>query len=362
MPRRSTGQTDPVTTTSIDERHLRRAIELAGRGATTALPNPVVGCVILDRDGDVVGEGWHVRPGEAHAEVNALAEAGGRAVGGTAYVSLEPCNHTGRTGPCSQALIAAGIARVVVAITDPNPQASGGIATLRAAGVLVEVGLLADEARDMNRVWLVGTALRRPFVTWKAGMTVDGRVAAVDGTSKWITSPESRADVHLLRARVDTMVVGVGTVLADDPHLTVRDRSGHPVGRQPLRVVVDSAGRTPEGARVRDAAAETWIATAAEVGGDASGRVDLFRLMDLLYRRGRRHLLVEGGPRLAAAFLDAGLVDEVLIYLAPLALGAGRTALDGGDVVTLAQAHRLELRSVDRFGDDVRLRYRARPS
>ncbi|RIJ78751.1 bifunctional diaminohydroxyphosphoribosylaminopyrimidine deaminase/5-amino-6-(5-phosphoribosylamino)uracil reductase RibD [Nakamurella silvestris] len=334
-----------------------RAIELAGRGAATVLPNPVVGCVILDVDGSVVGEGWHERYGQAHAEVNALRVAGPRARGGTAYVTLEPCNHTGRTGPCSQALIAAGVARVVVAVADPTALASGGAEVLREHGIEVEFGLEAAAAEDVNRVWLGAVRRGRPFVTWKAGMTIDGRVAALDGTSKWITSAASRADVHLLRAQVDTMVVGVGTVVADDPQLTVRDTDGIVVGPQPLRVVVDTDGRAPRGAQVFDDAAETWLATAQSVGVGPDDRVDLNALLRQLFERGQRHVLVEGGPRLATAFWDAGLVDEAIVYLAPLALGAGKPALDGGTVPTLALGHRLELRDVARFGDDVRLRY-----
>lgn len=334
---------------------MRRALEIAERGAAGVLPNPVVGCVLLDADGRTVGEGWHERYGDAHAEVNALRAAGDRARGATAVVTLEPCNHTGRTGPCAQALIAAGVARVVIAHEDPTATAAGGADTLRAAGIEVISGVLTDEAADVNRVWLTGVAHRRPFVTFKTGMTLDGRVAAPDGTSRWITSPESRADVHRLRQRVDTMLVGSGTVLADDPLLTVRDVAGRPADRQPLRVVADTHGRTPADARVRNGDAETWIATAAEVGG--RDRLDLAHLLMMLWVRGRRHVLLEGGPRLAAAFFDAGLVDEVVAYVAPTVLGAGRSAVNGGQTRTLTDAHRLELREVSRFGPDVRLRY-----
>jgi len=280
---------------------------------------------------------------------------------------LEPCNHTGRTGPCSDALIDAGVKRVLVAVRDHWPTAAGGIERLRAAGVDVVdlsgldrsggTGQLVGAAHDVNRVWLTATQLGRPFVTWKAGMTIDGRVAAADGSSRWITSAESRADVHALRSRVDTMVVGIGTVLADDPQLTVRDADGNVSGPQPLRVVIDSAGRTPSTARVLDDAAATWVAIADEVGRDRDGRVDLPAVLTTLYRQGRRHVLLEGGPRLAAAFLDAGLVDEALVYVAPTLLGAGRSALDGGAVTTLTDAHHAELRDVTRFGPDVRLRF-----
>ena len=376
--------TDPVTAPArpAEIAALAQAAALAARGAGTALPNPVVGCVLLSPDGTVVGRGWHARAGGPHAEVVALAEAGTAARGATAVVTLEPCDHTGRTGPCSQALLAAGVARVVVAVRDPSLLAAGGNDRLRAAGVeVVDLSGAPDEAdsadrvgeggdpagpavsvaaavraaREVNRVWLTSVDRRRPFVTVKAGMTLDGRVAAVDGTSRWITSPESRADVHRLRGEVDTMLVGVGTVLADDPWLTTRDARGVPTGRQPLRVVLDSAGRTPAGARVRDDAAPSWIVTAAEVGAGPSG-IDLAAVLRLLDERGQRHVLVEGGPRVAASFFDAGLVDEAVLYLAPTVLGAGTPAMAGGAVRTLTERHDGELRDVTRLGPDVRLR------
>ncbi len=339
------------------------------------LPNPVVGCVLLAPGGWTVGEGYHDRPGGPHAEVVALAAAGEWARGATAVVTLEPCNHTGRTGPCSEALVAAGVRRVIVAVADPWPPAAGGVDRLRAAGVdvvdlpaLVNSGCSVDSLReaaaaavsaseDVNRVWLTATWEGRPFITWKAGMTVDGRVAAPDGTSKWITSPESRADVHALRSRVDTMVVGIGTVLADDPQLTARDGDDRPVARQPLRVVIDSRGRTPAAAKVLDDSAASWVATAADVGADAQGRVDLPEMLRQLYRRGQRHVLLEGGPTVTASFLDAGLIDEAIVYVAPTLLGAGRSALTGGAVGTLADAHRGELRDVAGIGPDARLRF-----
>ena len=346
---------------------LARAVELADRGVATALPNPVVGCVLLAPGGWIVGQGFHEHSGGPHAEVVALAAAGEWARGATAVVTLEPCNHTGRTGPCSEALLAAGVTRVIVAVRDPWPTAAGGIERLRAAGIEIvdvadlrtaEAGEAVAAAEDVNRVWLTATRLGKPFVTWKVGMTIDGRVAAADGTSRWITSVESRADVHELRARVDTIMVGIGTVLADDPQLTVRDADGLVTGRQPLRVVVDSGGRTPLGARVLDDAATTWLATIHDVGAGPDGRVDPAAVLNRLYQRGQRHVLLEGGPRLAAAFLDAGLVDEAIVYLAPTLLGAGRPALDGGQVRTLPDAHRAELREISRVGPDVRLRYR----
>ncbi|NNH24300.1 bifunctional diaminohydroxyphosphoribosylaminopyrimidine deaminase/5-amino-6-(5-phosphoribosylamino)uracil reductase RibD, partial [Pseudokineococcus marinus] len=228
---------------------MARAVVLAARGLGGTSPNPVVGCVVLDAAGDVAGEGWHARAGGPHAEVGALREAGARARGGTAVVTLEPCDHTGRTGPCSQALLAAGVARVVLAVADPDSRAAGGARTLAEAGVdvLRADPEQAEAARRVNEAWLHAQRTGRPHVTWKLAATLDGRSAAADGTSRWITSPQARADAHLLRARSDAVVVGVGTVLADDPSLTVRDLppTGDAVAdealaaRAPLRVVLD---------------------------------------------------------------------------------------------------------------------------
>ncbi len=346
---------------------MRRAIGLAARGLPTALPNPVVGCVLLDPDGSVVAEGWHDHAGGPHAEVVALTAAGERARGTTAVVTLEPCNHTGRTGPCSEALLKAGVVRVVIAVPDPSDAASGGAARLEQAGVDVEVGVLTAEAEqglepgEGNEVWLTAVRQQRPFVTWKFAATLDGRVAAQDGTSQWITSVEARSDVHRLRAQVDTMLVGVGTVLADDPLLTVRDAEGSPLTRQPLRVVADTHGRTPQDARIRGNDAPTWIATGAEVGTTADGAIDLPALMQQLYARERRHVLLEGGPRLAGAMVEAGLVDRVVAYLAPALLGAGPNALMDAGITTIADVWRLDLTDVRRIGGDVRVLARPRP-
>jgi diaminohydroxyphosphoribosylaminopyrimidine deaminase / 5-amino-6-(5-phosphoribosylamino)uracil reductase len=334
---------------------MRRAIDLATRGLSTTLPNPVVGCVLLGADGSIVAEGWHERPGGPHAEVVALTKAGPRAQGATAIVTLEPCAHHGRTGPCADALLAAGVRRVVIAVPDPSEAAAGGADRLRAGGVEVEMGVLAEQARVGNEPWLTSVRLSRPFVTWKLAASLDGRIAAADGTSRWITGPAAQLDGYRLRAEVDTMLVGVGTVLADDPQLTARDGDGRPLPRQPLRVVVDSTGRTPAKARVRNDAAPTWIATAAEVGADEAGRVDLRALLDRLYARERRHVLLEGGPRLAGAMVAAGLVDRVVGYLAPVLLGSGRSALEDAGIDTIAAALRLELLDVRQIGTDLRL-------
>lgn len=310
--------------TAADVDAMRRAIVLAARGLGSTSPNPVVGCVILDASGAPVGSGYHQRAGGPHAEVHALRDAGERARGGTAYVTLEPCNHTGRTGPCAQALVEAGISRVVYAVADPDLKATGGGDTLRAAGVQVEQGLLTDEAEAGNIAWLTSVRLGRPYVLWKYAATLDGRIAAQDGTSRWITSPESRADVHRLRAEADAVIVGSGTARADDPHLAVRGIEG---AVQPLRVVVDTeATAVPAGARVLDDAAPTLIAVAEDAETRLPDVVRLPRaehglsvpaLLDALHERGIRSVLLEGGPTLAGAFVARGAVDKVVGYLAP---------------------------------------------
>ncbi|WP_438294876.1 bifunctional diaminohydroxyphosphoribosylaminopyrimidine deaminase/5-amino-6-(5-phosphoribosylamino)uracil reductase RibD [Streptomyces sp. HUAS TT7] len=351
--------------TAADADAMRRAIELAARGLGSTSPNPVVGCVITDASGAVVGEGFHQRAGGPHAEVHALEAAGERARGGTAYVSLEPCNHTGRTGPCAQALITAGVTRVFYAVGDPNPQATGGADTLRAAGVHAEQGLLADEAEAVNTAWLTSVRLGRPHVTWKYAATLDGRTAADDGTSRWITSAASRADVHRLRAESDAVVVGSGTARTDDPHLAVRGIDGT---TQPLRVAVDTnATAVKPGARILDDAAPTLIAVAedadaAHLPGAAVLRLprtatglDIPALLAALHARGVRSVLLEGGPTLAGAFVAAGAVDRVVGYLAPALLGAGPTALAGAGISTIAEALRLDITETVRIGPDLRI-------
>jgi diaminohydroxyphosphoribosylaminopyrimidine deaminase / 5-amino-6-(5-phosphoribosylamino)uracil reductase len=338
-----------------EDEAMGRAIALAARGLGTTSPNPVVGCLLLSADGEVVGEGFHAYAGGPHAEIVALAQAGERARGGTAVVTLEPCNHTGRTGPCAQALIAAGINRVLIAVDDPTPVAAGGVATLRGAGVRVETGVRRQEAEAGNVAWLTAVRRGRPFVTWKYAASLDGRSAAPDGTSQWITSAPARADVHKLRSTVDAIVAGVGTVIADDPQLTVRDlRDGSLAIKQPWRVVVDSSGRTPQKARVRDQSAPSWIVTAAEVGAGPDGRVDLAAMLRELYVRGVRAVLLEGGPTLAGGFLAAGLVDRVVGYLAPKLLGDGSAALLGAGVTTIAEALELDLTDITQIGPDLR--------
>ncbi|MGM0384647.1 MAG: bifunctional diaminohydroxyphosphoribosylaminopyrimidine deaminase/5-amino-6-(5-phosphoribosylamino)uracil reductase RibD, partial [Actinomycetota bacterium] len=262
--------------------------------------------------------------------------------GGTMYISLEPCAHAGRTGPCTQALIAAGVARVVFAQADPSPLAGGGSDVLRAAGVPAEGGLLADEATALNRHWTFAVTNGRPFVTWKFAASLDGRSAAADGTSQWITSAAARADVQRLRARCGAVMVGTGTVIADDPHLTVRDDDGAPAGRQPARVVVGSRP-IPPGAKVLDDAAETLV-----VGDPAAA-------LEALAAREIHHVLLEGGPTLAASLLARGLVDEVVAYISPALLGAGAAAVGDFGVGSIGDILRLEVTDVTVVGGDVRI-------
>ncbi len=325
---------------------MRRAIELAARGLGTVSPNPVVGCVVLDASGEIAGEGWHVFAGGPHAEVVALDQAGARARGGTAVVTLEPCSHTGRTGACTSALLTAGISRVVYAVDDPNPLAQGGAELLRGAGVDVEGGLLRAEAERVNEAWLHAVRRGRPFVIWKYGASLDGQIAAADGTSRWITGEDARRDSHKLRARVDAILVGVGTVLADDPLLTVRPEPPEPLPkRQPIRVVFDRSGRTPAGAKICDDSAETIITA------DAPGKA-----LAGLRARGVVSVLLEGGPTLAGAFWDDGLIDKVVGYVSPVLLGSGRyPALRSAAIQTITAAPRLTLEDVTRIGADVRL-------
>ena len=337
---------------------MRRAVALSASALGRTAPNPTVGCVILAADGSVAGEGFHVYDEVDHAEVVALREAGDRARGGTAVVTLSPCTRNGRTAPCADALRAAGVERVVYAVADPSQPAAEG-----------EPGLLADEAARVNEAWLLAIRERRPFVTWKFAASLDGRIAAADGTSQWITGPEARADVHRLRSEVDAVAVGISTVLADDPHLTVRDGDVL-ASRQPLRVVVDSNFRVPPAARVLDGAAPTLVATTVEPPAGtkaehvvlpraADGHTSVPALLTHLYERGVRHLLVEGGPKLAGSLVDARLVDRVVGYVAPLAIGSGRPVLDDAGAATLADAWRLRLDDVTVFGPDVRMTWRS---
>ncbi|MDP4013536.1 MAG: bifunctional diaminohydroxyphosphoribosylaminopyrimidine deaminase/5-amino-6-(5-phosphoribosylamino)uracil reductase RibD [Candidatus Nanopelagicales bacterium] len=320
---------------------LRRAIELAANSPDTR-PNPRVGCVILDGDGCVVSEGWHEGAGGPHAEVVALRAAGQRSRGATAVVSLEPCDHHGRTGPCSAALIEADVSRVVFAQADPNPAASGGADRLRDAGVAVEGGLMAEESAAVNPHWTFAMSSGRPFVTWKTAATLDGRVAARDGSSRWISGPESREEVHQLRAEADAVLIGTGTLLADDPRLSARPRGGS-AKRQPLRAVMGQRS-VPAAARIRET--EGFLRLRTREPAEA---------LSELYALDVHHLLLEGGPTLATAFLRAGVVDRVVWYAAPALLGSGPGAIADLGIGSVDGARRFELSAVARVGDDVRL-------
>jgi diaminohydroxyphosphoribosylaminopyrimidine deaminase / 5-amino-6-(5-phosphoribosylamino)uracil reductase len=329
--------TDPATR-ALDARSMARAIELAAGVRASTPPNPWVGCVLVTADGEVV-EGATQPPGGPHAEAVALAAAGPAARGATAYVTLEPCSHHGRTPPCADALVEAGVARVVVGVEDPDPQVAGrGVGRLRDAGVQVEVGCLADEVAEQLAPYLHHRRTGRPWVVLKLAATLDGRTAAPDGTSQWLTGADARRDVHRLRAESDAVLVGAGTVRADDPALTVRDADA-PRG-DPLRVVL---GAAPPGARVHPCL-------------ERSG--DLEPLLDELGARGCLQLLVEGGARVAAAFHRAGLVDEHLLYLAPALMGGDDAPglFSGPGAPTLAGLWRGRIRSVDVLGGDLRVR------
>ena len=319
---------------------MARAVALAHGVRTATSPNPWVGCVIVDASGQAVGEGATAPPGGPHAEVAALAQAGERARGATVYVTLEPCPHQGRTPPCTDALVRAGVARVVAAVGDPDSRVAGaGFRALEAGGVAVAKGLLAGEVEDQLRPYLVHRSTGRPYVVLKLAATLDGRTAAPDGSSRWITGPEARGDVHRLRAESDAVLVGARTVRRDDPELRVRGDGATEPERQPLRVVL---GHMPPGARARPA---------LELGGD------LGAVLDELGRRGVMQLLVEGGAHVAHAFHTQGLVDRYVWYLAPAFLGGddGLPVFAGPGAATMATAWRGRLVSVSRFGDDVRL-------
>jgi diaminohydroxyphosphoribosylaminopyrimidine deaminase/5-amino-6-(5-phosphoribosylamino)uracil reductase len=334
----------------VERAAMRRALTLAASPGVPLGPNPRVGCVLLDAAGRTIAEGFHRGAGSPHAEVDALSRAGAAARAATAVVTLEPCNHTGRTGPCALALVDAGVRRVVIAQRDTNPVAVGGADTLRAAGVEVETGVLAEEARRLNRVWTFAVEHRRPFVTWKFASTLDGRSAAADGTSRWVSSPAARLDTHRLRALCDTMLVGTNTVAVDDPHLTVRDVAGSPIARQPLRAVMGQRDLAP-GRRIFDDAAETVHLRTRDPEAAVKD----------LFERDRQHVFLEGGPTLAAAFLGADLIDEVVTYVAPMLLGAGRTAVGDLGISTVREALHLPVTDVTVLeplndGDDVNVR------
>jgi len=368
--------------TAADVSFMAHALRLAERGLYSTDPNPRVGCVVV-RDGEVIGEGWHCRAGEPHAEVFALRQAGDRARGADVYVTLEPCSHHGRTPPCADALIAAGVSRVVVAMEDPNPRVAGtGLAGLKDAGIRVDIGVLQDQAQRLNPGFIQRMRLARPWVRCKMAMSLDGRTALANGESRWITGEPARRDVHHWRARSSAVMTGAATVLADDPALTVRlaTSSWEQQGcagmiRQPLRVVLDSRLRTPVGARILQQPGETWFfaavgqeapgATALEAAGgrveyvatlpDGAG-LDLTTVMQRLAQLGVNEVWLEAGPTMSGALLKANLVDELILYVAPIIMGDRARGLFGLPAITrMVDCMRLEIADVRAVGDDWRI-------
>lgn len=360
---------------SLDARMMARALQLAARGCYTTMPNPAVGCVIAHGD-EVVGEGWHQRAGEPHAEVHALRAAGDRAKGASVYVSLEPCSHHGRTPPCADALIEAGVARVVYGMQDPNPNVAGrGLKKLCQAGIAVDGPLLEAEARALNRGFIKRQQQGLPWVTVKLAMSLDGRTAMASGESQWITGPAARSDVQRLRARSSAIVTGLGTVVHDNPALTVRaaelglENAEGIASRQPLRVVVDSQLRIPRDRRLLSDGGATLVASA--IGGElpgaevvaldnGSGKVDLQALLVLLAQRECNEVLVEAGAELAGAFVAAGLVDELVVYMAPKLLGSAARPLLALPLQAMSEAQNVEIVDIRALGDDWRITARPR--
>lgn len=365
-----------VDFSSDDARFMAKALKLAERGRWTTAPNPSVGCVLV-KQGQIIGEGWHLVAGSPHAEIHALRMAGERARGATAYVTLEPCSHHGRTGPCADALIDAGIKRVVCAITDPNPKVAGqGIAKLIAAGVGCQAGLMQAEAERLNRGFFKRMRSGRPFVTVKLGASVDGRIALKNGDSQWITGEAARRDVQRLRASVQAILTGSGTLLADDPNLTVRlpesywpaDVRAHV--KAPTRVLLDSQAQLRATHHLADERAPTWVfhcqprpdAWPISLQSTQVATIDLPEVLSDLAGQGVNELLVEAGPRLSGAFVAAGLVDELVLYVAPMAIGhSGQAALHLPEFAALADCPRFSLADCRQIGEDLRLTYRPTP-
>lgn len=355
-----------------DARHMARALELARRGLWTTDPNPRVGCVIVNQ-GEIVGEGWHQFAGEAHAEVNALKAAGERARGGTAYVTLEPCNHQGRTPPCSEALVRHGLARVVAAMEDPNPLVGGqGLKRLQEAGITTQTGLLTQDAENLNPGFIQRMRTGKPWIRSKIGMSLDGRTAMASGESRWITGPNARQDVHRLRARSSAIVTGSGTLLADNPAMTARLPEPHPPLLQPVRILLDSQLRCPRSARFFEASGTYQVLTLKESEDPKEASIhrlppsghrgiDLEAVSDWLGQQGFNEVLFECGPTLNGALLASGIVDEWMIYMAPRILGnQGRGLFQLPGLERLADAPHLKLLESRQVGEDLRLTFRSR--
>jgi len=354
----------------VDCAHMARALELAERGQFSARPNPMVGCVIVNDD-DVVGEGWHELAGAEHAEINALRAAGDRAAGAIVYVTLEPCAHHGKTPPCAEALIKAGVGRVVAAMQDPHDKVAGkGLEMLSDAGVDVELGLMRSAAEALNAGFVSRVTRNRPFVRVKVAASIDGATAMKNGESQWITGPGARADVQRLRARAGAVMTGIGTVLADDPSLNVRSEDIDTRGLQPLRVVLDSRLRMPASARMLTLPGQTLVCCAGgqddtglvEAGAEVAAyradgeRVDVATVLEDLANREVNDVLVEAGPGLTGSLLEKDLVDELVIYQAPHIMGSEtRPMFETPSWTTLADRRGLEIRDVSQVGDDTRI-------
>ena len=353
---------------AVDHGMMARALQLAERGLWTTSPNPRVGCVLV-RDGWIVGEGWHEKAGEPHAEIHALRAAGPKARGATAYVTLEPCSHHGRTPPCAEALIAAGVSRVVAAMTDPNPLVAGkGMAMLQAAGIETSCGLLENEARELNIGFVSRMTRGRPWLRLKAAASLDGKTALNNGLSQWITGPDARRDGQRFRARACAILTGIGTVRDDDPQLNVRDLE---TPRQPLRVVVDSRLEIPLTARILQGGPTLVVGAVAdaekidllrstgnlvEILPNASGKVDLKALLEMLAQRGINEVHAEAGFKLNGSLLREGLVDELLLYLAPCLIGHDASGLFNlPELTNLDGKKALQIRDLRQLGEDIRL-------
>ena len=356
---------------SVDEKFMRLALSLAEKARGRTSPNPMVGAVIV-RDGEIVGRGYHHKAGTPHAEIHAIADAGEKAIDAVIYVSLEPCSHYGRTGPCTQAIIEAGLSRVAMAMTDPNPEVSGrGKTALEAHGIQVQTGILETEARKLNEAYVKYITTKQPFVILKTAMSLDGKIATASGKSKWITSEESRRIVHQIRDEVDGIMVGIGTVMRDDPSLTTRLPDGR--GRDPVRIILDSRGRMPLKSKVLhlDSPARTIIAVTPQASQEKiaqlkkhaevlviteqDGRVDLQALMRELGRMEIMSVLLEGGAEVNASALEAGIVDKVMVFIAPRLIGGAESPgpVGGPGIDELSEAVPLTDISMERVGEDI---------
>jgi len=367
-----------------DHQHMGLALQLAKKGQYTARPNPMVGCVIV-KQGEIIGQGWHQKSGQAHAEINALQQAGENAKGATCYVTLEPCSHSGKTGPCAEALINAGVVKVIAAMTDPNPQVQGnGFKKLNEAGIETQCGLLESQAKELNKGFVVKFEKQRPWVTLKLAMSLDGRTALADGSSKWITGASARFDVQKLRARQDAIVTGIGTLLADNPSLNVRGGENAASLQQqwfsklenfeqPLKILLDRKSQANLESKFfaqndfeNNRRKNVWwlVNKSSEKTDDLPGNIKLLdhRSLEELLKKcaqaGMNNLLIEAGHGLAGRFIQQNLVDEIIVYMAPKLMGIDAFGLFDLSVSKMSDCYQLVLQDIRQFGDDIRLVYR----